>query len=264
MHELGATLTLVSTVACREPGFYAANAPLLRTLLTIIMNTTLTDATRQAESGGMRIILIDDHAIVREGVRAILESQDDLQVVGEYANGADALRAAASLRPHLALVDLKMPGISAVETIRGLHAQVPGVRVLVFTSFGEDSLIRATLDAGATGFLIKDALKDDLVDAIRSVAAGNAYLAPAAQRQLMELLRRPNDAREALTERETDVLRLITEGLSNKHIARRLNLTEGTVKGYVSQILAKLRLEDRTQAALYAVRNGLVGEQVQK
>jgi len=139
---------------------------------------------------------------------------------------------------------------------------VPGIRVLVFTSFGEDSLIRATLDAGATGFLIKDALKDDLIKAIRSVAAGQPYLAPAAQRQLMELLRKPWESKEALTERETDVLRLIAEGLSNKHIARRLSLTEGTVKGYVSQILAKLHLEDRTQAALYAVRTGLGESQV--
>ena len=205
----------------------------------------------------MRIILVDDHAIVREGVRAILEMQEDMQVVGEFANGADALAAAAALAPHLALVDLKMPGLSAVETIRGLQERAPGIRVLVFTSFGEDSLIRATLDAGATGFLIKDALKDDLVKAIQAVAAGQPYLAPAAQRQLMELLRKPWESKEALTERETDVLRLIAEGLSNKHIARRLNLTEGTVKGYVSQILAKLRLTDRTQAALYAVRTGM-------
>jgi len=221
------------------------------------MSATFPEPSRQ-DISAMRLILVDDHAIVREGVRAILESHEDMQVVGEFANGADALAAAAGLAPHLALVDLKMPGLSCVETIRGLHERVPGIRVLVFTSFGEDSLIRATLDAGATGFLIKDALKDDLLTAIRSVAAGQPYLAPAAQRQLMELLRKPWESKEALTERETDVLRLIAEGLSNKHIARRLNLTEGTVKGYVSQILAKLHLEDRTQAALHAVRTGLL------
>jgi DNA-binding NarL/FixJ family response regulator len=221
------------------------------------MSATFLEPSRQ-DISAMRIILVDDHAIVREGVRAILELQEDMQVVGEFANGAEALAAVAALAPHLALVDLKMPGLSAVETIRGLHERAPGIRVLVFTSFGEDSLIRATLDAGATGFLIKDALKDDLVKAIRAVASGQPYLAPAAQRQLMELLRKPWDSKEALTERETDVLRLIAEGLSNKHIARRLNLTEGTVKGYVSQILAKLHLDDRTQAALYAVRTGLL------
>lgn len=221
------------------------------------MQAIKLESATEPELPPIRIILVDDHAIVREGVRAILETQDDLQVIGEFAGGNDALGAVAALKPDLALVDLKMPGLSAVETIRGLRERAPGIRVLVFTSFGEDSLIRATLDAGATGFLIKDALKDDLVKAIRSVAAGQPFLAPAAQRQLMELLRKPAESRDELTVRETEVLRLIAEGLSNKHIARRLNLTEGTVKGYVSQILAKLHLQDRTQAALHAVRIGL-------
>jgi DNA-binding NarL/FixJ family response regulator len=206
----------------------------------------------------LRIVLVDDHAIVREGVRAVLEENDDFNIVGEFGSGDEALAGAAALAPDVALVDLKMPGLGPVDTIRGLHERVPGIRVLVFTSFGEDAMIRATLDAGATGFLIKDALQDDLVRAIRSVAAGQPYLAPAAQRQLMELLRKPTSTREALTPRESAVLQLIAQGQSNKQIGRQLHLTEGTVKGYVSQILAKLQLEDRTQAALYAVRNGLV------
>jgi DNA-binding NarL/FixJ family response regulator len=218
------------------------------------------DARALPESSRMRLILVDDHAVVREGVRAILELYDDIEVVGEFANGTDALTAAPALAPDVALVDLKMPGLSAVETIRGLRERVPDVRVMVFTSFGEDTLIRATLDAGATGFLIKDALHEDLIRAIRSVAAGQPYLAPAAQRQLMELLRKPADVRDSLTAREHDVVRLIAQGLSNKQIARKLNLTEGTVKGYVSQILAKLRLQDRTQIALYAVRQGIAGD----
>lgn len=207
----------------------------------------------------IRIILVDDHAIVREGVRAVLDEHGDFSVVGEFANGADAIASAAALAPDVALVDLKMPGLSAPDTIRGLLGQVPGLRVLVFTSFGEDALIRATLDAGAIGFLLKDALQHDLVNAIRSVASGEAFLAPAAQRQLMELLRKPHNSHDALTARESDVLKLVAEGMSNKQIANRLHLTEGTVKGYVSQILAKLRLDDRTQIALYAVRRGLVG-----
>ena len=207
----------------------------------------------------IRIILVDDHAIVREGVRAVLDEHDDFCVVGEYANGADAIAAAGALAPDVALVDLKMPGLTAPQTISGLLERVPRLRVLVFTSFGEDALIRATLDAGAIGFLLKDALQHDLVSAIRSVASGDAFLAPAAQRQLMELLRKPQAARDTLTARENVVLKLVAEGLSNKQIANRLHLTEGTVKGYVSQILAKLRLEDRTQVALYAVRNGMVG-----
>src|SRR6185369_418301 len=196
--------------------------------------------------------------IVREGVRAVLDEHADFCVVGEFSNGAEAIAAAAAVAPDVALVDLKMPGLTAPETIRGLLAQVPGLRVLVFTSFGEDALIRATLDAGATGYLLKDALQHDLVNAIRSVASGEAFLAPAAQRQLMELLRKPHGSHETLTARESDVLRLIAEGLSNKQIGNRLHLTEGTVKGYVSQILSKLHLDDRTQIALYAVRNGLV------
>ena len=208
----------------------------------------------------MRVILVDDHAVVREGVRAILELYEDVQVVGEYANGMEALNAATAVAPDVALVDLKMPGISAVETIRGLRERMPAIKIMVFTSFGEDALIRATLDAGATGFLIKDAMQDDLIRAIRSVAQGQPYLAPAAQRQLMELLKKPGDTRESLTAREHDVVKLIAEGMSNKQIARKLNLTEGTVKGYVSQILAKLRLQDRTQIALYAVRQGWLSD----
>jgi DNA-binding NarL/FixJ family response regulator len=224
------------------------------------MNATAETFPPQMSSPPIRLILIDDHAVVREGVRAVLETAHDIAVVGEFANGAEALAAVAALKPDLALVDLKMPGLSAVETIRGLRERAPGIRIMVFTSFGEDALIRATLDAGATGFLLKDALMEDLVRAIRSVATDQPYLAPAAQRQLMELLRKSPSNEEALTPRETDVLRLVAKGLSNKHIARQLNLTEGTVKGYVSQILAKLRLEDRTQIALYAVRHGLTGD----
>lgn len=228
------------------------------------MNALLADAAHAPTSAMrpdvMKVILVDDHAVVREGVRAILELYEDVQVVGEYANGTEALNGAPSVSPDVALVDLKMPGISAVETIRGLRERIPTIKIMVFTSFGEDTLIRATLDAGATGFLIKDAMQDDLIRAIRSVAQGQPYLAPAAQRQLLELLKKPGDARESLTAREHDVVKLIAEGMSNKQIARKLNLTEGTVKGYVSQILAKLRLQDRTQIALYAVRQGWLGD----
>ena len=226
------------------------------------MNAMLSHPMTDARLEPIRIILVDDHAIVREGIRAVIESHLDLCVVGEFGNGADAIDAALALAPDLALVDLKMPGLSAPETISGLRQRVPGIRVLVFTSFGEDALIRATLDAGAIGYLIKNAMQADLVRAIRSVAQGEPFLAPAAQRQLMELLRKPHPARDTLTSREHDVLRLVAEGMSNKQIARRLNLTEGTIKGYVSQILAKLNLDDRTQIALYAVRHGLTNDPV--
>ena len=213
--------------------------------------------TRHVDHTRLRLLLVDDHAVVREGLRAVLDEQPDLSVVGECASGDEALRCCAELAPDVVLLDLKMPGIGPVETIRGLKSRLPAVRVLVFTSFGEDELLRAILDAGAMGLLFKDALQDELLLAIRNVAAGQAYLAPAAQRQLMELLRRPTQNLDALTAREAEVLAMIAQGLSNKAIAKRMSLTEGTVKGYVSQVLAKLRVEDRTQAALYAVRNGL-------
>lgn len=226
------------------------------------MNALLSESRTEPGLAQIRIILVDDHAIVREGVRAVIEAHPDLSVIGEFGNGADAIAAVAALAPDLALVDLKMPGLSAPETITGLRKALPSIRVLVFTSFGEDALIRATLDAGAIGYLIKDALQGDLVRAIRSVAEGEPFLAPAAQRQLMELLRKPHPARDTLTARENDVMRLVAEGMSNKQIARRLNLTEGTIKGYVSQILAKLNLDDRTQIALYAVRHGLTNDSI--
>lgn len=205
----------------------------------------------------LRLLLVDDHSIVREGIRAVLEEQDDLSVVGECGSGDEALTVAPALAPDIVLLDLCMPGMGPVETIRKLRAAVPALRIMVFTSFADDEVVREVLDAGATGFLLKDALQDELVRAIRSVAAGQPWLAPAAQRLLMEMLRRPAPAPDALTARETDVLRLIAQGCSNKAIARQLAITEGTVKGYVSQILAKLGVEDRTQAALHAVRKGL-------
>ncbi|HET9485591.1 MAG TPA: response regulator transcription factor [Xanthomonadales bacterium] len=206
----------------------------------------------------VRIILVDDHAVVREGVRALLEEEPGLSVVGEFSDGAQALAAAGALAPDVAIVDLRMPGLSAVETITGLRRVVPDANILVFTSFGEDAAIRATLDAGAIGYLLKDALRGELVRAVRAVANGEPYLDPAAQRQLVSMLKRQPKTEEPLTARELSVLKLIAEGLANKQIARKLSLTEGTVKGYVSQILDKLHVADRTQAALHAVRKGLV------
>lgn len=204
----------------------------------------------------LRLMLVDDHAIVREGLRAVLEEEADFAVVGECGSGDEALRVAGTLHPDVVLLDLSMPGLDPVATIRGLVHCVPGVRIMVFTSFGSDDLVRATLDAGAIGFLLKDARRDELLAAIRSVAAGQPYLAPAAQRQLMELLRRPPDPLATLTERERDVLDLVAQGKSNKLIARQLGLSEGTVKGYVSQVLAKLGVTDRTQAALLVAKRG--------
>jgi DNA-binding NarL/FixJ family response regulator len=206
----------------------------------------------------IRIVLIDDHAVVREGVRALLEEEADLAVVGEFGSGDEAVRAAAALAPDVAIIDLKMPGMTAMDTIRALRSAMPGLNVMVFTSFAEDRQVRATLDAGAIGYLLKDARREELVRAVRGVAEGQPFLDPVAQRQLVALMRQPATPEPLLTARELSVLRLLAEGLSNKQIGRKLDLTEGTVKGYVSQILSKLHLTDRTQAALYAVRHGLI------
>lgn len=202
----------------------------------------------------LRLMLVDDHAIVREGLRAVLEEEPDIAVVAECGSGNEALQVVGIHLPDLVLLDLSMPGLDPVTTIRGLIQAQSGLRVMVFTSFADDALLRATLDAGATGFLLKDARREELLEAIRSVAAGQPYLAPSAQRQLMELLKRPPDPLQSLTERESDVLQLIGAGKSNKIIARELGLSEGTVKGYVSQVLSKLGVSDRTQAALLVAK----------
>jgi DNA-binding NarL/FixJ family response regulator len=206
----------------------------------------------------LRILLIDDHAVVREGVRALLEDEPGLQVVGEFGDADSAIAAVARLEPDVAILDLRLPGPGPVATIRAIKQAWSATQILIFTSFAPDAQIRDILDAGALGYLLKDALRDDLLRAVRCVAEGEAWLHPAAQRQLVEMLRRPALETEPLTPREKSVLKLIAEGKSNKEIGRALALTEGTVKGYVSQILQKLALADRTQAALYAVRSGML------
>lgn len=205
----------------------------------------------------IRILLVDDHAVVREGVRALLEQQPDMRIAGEAADGDDALRQLAALAVDVVVLDMKMPGLLAVEAIAAITRAHPQAHVLVFTSYAEDAQVRDALSAGATGYLLKDTLREDLVRAVREVAAGRAWLHPHAQRQMLDWMRRPPSAIDALTARERSVLRLLAEGLSNKLIARRLHLTEGTVKGYVSQVLDKLGVVDRTQAALLAQREGL-------
>lgn len=209
-------------------------------------------------SAPIRILLVDDHAVVREGLRGLLEQEAGMLVVGEAGDGATAVRLAAAERPNLIILDLKMPGATAADTIAALRVAVPEAQVLVFTSYAEDTQVRDALTAGASGYLLKDALRDDLLRAVREVCAGRAWLDPHAQRQMLEWMRRPPSVVDSLTEREHSVLALLAEGHSNKHIARKLDLTEGTVKGYVSQVLDKLGVSDRTQAALLAQREGLL------
>jgi DNA-binding NarL/FixJ family response regulator len=207
----------------------------------------------------IRVLLIDDHAIVREGLRAVLGQSEALQIVGEAGDGGEALELVRRTRPDVVLMDLKMPGLPAADAIRTIRAQYPATHVLVLTSYAEDTQVEEVLRAGALGYVLKNVVAADLVRAIATVARGEAWLHAEAQRSLVNRMRRPTDADPLalLTERERSVLRLLAKGMSNRAIGRALHLTEGTVKGYVSNVLAKLKLEDRTQAALLAVRLGV-------
>lgn len=204
----------------------------------------------------IRILLVDDHAVVREGMRALLEDFDEISVVGEAANGDQALQMLPRVAPDLLMTDLKMPGMAATDLVRQARALLPNGRILVFTSFAEARLVRALLDAGADGYLLKDAHREEIRRAIRVVMSGKTYLHADAQAALDEVSGKGPLGK--LTDRERDVLALIAEGKSNKEIGRALDLTEGTVKGYVSAIFEKLNVSDRTQAAMLAHRSGLV------
>ena len=200
----------------------------------------------------IRVLLADDHAVVRQGLRTFLDLQEDIEVVGEAADGEQAVAEAERLEPDVVLVDLVMPRVDGVETIRRLHERVPGARAVVLSSFIDEDRLFPVLRAGAAGYLLKDIEPAELVDAIRTVHGGGALLHPrVAARLLAEV------AGDPLTPREREVLALIGRGMANKAIARELGLAEKTVKAHVSSILGKLGVADRTQAALYAVREGL-------
>jgi DNA-binding NarL/FixJ family response regulator len=205
----------------------------------------------------IRIFIVDDHSIVREGLRTLLAEENELDVIGEATNGAEALDAIATHQPDVVLMDLMMPVMGGVEATRHIRQYHPKSRVIVLTSFRDDQLVQEAIRAGATGYLLKDVLKADLLSAIRRAARGEPVLHPEAQAALMRQASAPPSPIQSLTEREIDVLKLIAQGQSNREIADTLYLTEGTVKGYVSTILSKLNVQDRTQAALLAVKNGL-------
>lgn len=208
----------------------------------------------------IRLIIADDHAMVREGLRMFLAEESDFEVVGEATNGAEAVALAQKLKPDVILMDLIMPETDGIEATRRMRELNPDCHVLILTSFSDDQKVRDAIQAGATGYLLKDILRSQLLDAIRSVAQGRPTLHPEAQRLLMRQVTQPAELHpfDHLTERERDVLTLIAQGNSNKEIAAKLHLTEGTVKGYVSAIFLKLDVADRTQAALFAVKHSLV------
>ena len=207
----------------------------------------------------IRVLLVDDHAVVRQGLRAFLQLQPDIEVVGEAASGPDAVEVAASHQPDVVLMDLVMPGGSGASAIAGLKRVHPEARILALSSFAEDDQVFGAMQAGADGYLLKDVEPDDLATAIRQVHRGQPALHPDVAASLMRRVAEPQAAAaEHLTPRELDVLRLVVEGFANKQIARRLAITEKTVKTHVSSILQKLGVPDRTGAAVLAIRRRLV------
>ncbi len=210
--------------------------------------------------GPVRVLIADDHQVVREGLRMILsEERETIEVVGEAADGHEAVREAARLKPDVVLMDLLMPGLDGVAATERLRAGGGGPKILIFTTYADDERVRDAIRAGATGYLLKDVLRAQLVQAIHAAALGVPTLDPRAQQHLMRQVASPPTASPfaGLTPRELDVLRLVARGLGNKQIAAELHLSVGTVKGYVSAILPKINAGDRTQAALFAVKHGL-------
>lgn len=208
----------------------------------------------------IRILVCDDHAVVREGLRALLSTESDISIVGEAADGEGAVTAYRALRPDVALIDMVMPRMDGVDAIRAIRSEFPDARILVLTSFAEDDMVFPAIKSGALGYLLKDSSPEELVRAIRSVYRGEASLHPSIARRLIQELSQPSTlppTPEPLTEREVEVLKLVAKGYSNDEIADALILSERTARGHVSSILGKLHLANRTQAALYALREGL-------
>jgi NarL family two-component system response regulator LiaR len=205
----------------------------------------------------IRILIADDHAVVRQGLQMFLGLDPELEVVGEAADGAETIQQTKELMPDVVLMDLKMPGIDGITATREIRRQLPEVEVIALTSVLEDKAVVEAVRAGAIGYLLKDTQAEELCRAIKAAYAGQVQLSPIAAERLMRELRAP-ESPEKLTERETDVLRLLAKGKANKEIAWELSISETTVKTHVSNILMKLGVPSRTQAALYAVREGLV------
>ena len=208
----------------------------------------------------VKVLIVDDHEIVREGLRTVLRQEKDVEVVGEAGDGERAFAMARSLSPDVVLMDLVMPGMDGLEALKRIRQACPHTQVVVLTNLASDQTVRDAIASGAVGYLLKDVMKSELMQAIRNAQLGRPSLHPEAQRHLMRRVSTPGERSLAddLTPRERTVLERIAHGRSNKQIASELQLTEGTVKGYVSAVLDKLGVDDRTQAALYAVKHGLV------
>ena len=205
----------------------------------------------------VRVLIVDDHPVVRDGLRGMLQAQSDFEVVADVANGHQALAAVARHDPDVVLMDLRMPELDGVRATRRILADHPTVRVLVLTTYDTDADILHAIEAGATGYLLKDAPREEVFEAVRATARGEAFLAPAVAAKLMHSVRgRPDH--EQLTERELDVLRLVAKGLTNRAIAGRLHLSEATVKTHLVHAYTKLGVDDRTAAVTTAFERGLL------
>ena len=208
--------------------------------------------------GGIRILVADDHPMLREGLVAVLSTQPDFDVIGEAADGAEVVRLAEALRPDVILLDLEMPDVDGVAALEGLRDAVSAARAIVFTAYDTDERILRSLRAGARGYLLKGASRQEIFDAVRTVHAGGSLLEPGVTTRLLDHVREGGEQAEPLTPRELEVLALISEGLHNSEIAGRLFVTERTVKFHVSSILAKLGADNRTEAVALAARRGLI------
>jgi DNA-binding NarL/FixJ family response regulator len=214
----------------------------------------------------IRVVLCDDQEIVTEGLQVILSTAPSVEVVGVAHDGADLLPLAARLQPDVVLMDLKMPGVNGIQATRQLREHFPAIRVLVLTTYADDEWVFDAIRAGAAGYLLKETPREQLVAAIKGTAAGNTHVDPNVAGKLFTHIAQPGAAHHQppstidaeLSEREREVLRLLAEGLTNSEIAERLHLTKGTVQNYISSILEKLDVTDRTQAAVIALRHGLV------
>jgi DNA-binding NarL/FixJ family response regulator len=223
----------------------------------------MTDPAPDRPRQPIRVLLVDDHGVVRGGLRSYLELLDDIEIVGEAENGRLGIEAARELRPDVVLMDLLMPEMDGIAATAAIRAELPGIEVVALTSFVEEARVTAAIEAGAAGFILKDADADDVAEAIRAAHRGEVHLDPAVAsivaRRVREAAADPTGGDEPLTSREQEVLGLVARGLSNREIAARLAITERTARTHVSNILGKLGLASRTQAAaLYAVEHGLV------
>jgi NarL family two-component system response regulator LiaR len=209
----------------------------------------------------IRILIADDHPVVREGLCGLIKTEPGMELVGEAADGAEAVRQARALQPDVILLDLLMPHKDGIQAIKEIKAENPAARILVVTSFAENRRVFAAIEAGALGYLLKDASPRELIRAIRDVYRGESSLHPTIARKLIRKLGQPTDlppTEDPLTEREVQVLRLVAQGLTNQQIGQKLVISERTAGTHISNILGKLHLANRTQAALYALREGLV------